>query len=41
MRRPDLELRHRIPRYLAEAVIGFVLAGLVVLALVAAFVFLR
>lgn len=35
MKRPQLELQRRIPRYLVEAVIGFVLAGLIMLALVA------
>lgn len=35
MRRPQLELDRRIPRYLGEAVIGFLLAGLIALALVA------
>jgi hypothetical protein len=35
MRRPQLELHRRIPRYLVEMVVGFVLAGLIVLALVA------
>jgi hypothetical protein len=35
VKRPQLELRRRLPRYLAEIVIGFVLAGLVALALTA------
>lgn len=35
MRRPPLALRQRLPRYAAEAAIGFVLAGLILLALVA------
>ncbi|MEO8888177.1 MAG: hypothetical protein ABI301_00335 [Jatrophihabitantaceae bacterium] len=35
MNRPKLNLENRLPRYLAEVVIGLVLALLVVLALVA------
>lgn len=35
MKRPELDLSRRLPRYVAEAVIGFVLAALIVLALVA------
>ena len=35
MKRPDLDLQRRLPRYLAEMLIGFALAALIVLALVA------
>lgn len=35
MKRPRLELERRLPRYLAEMVIGLVLAALITLALVA------
>jgi hypothetical protein len=35
VRRPPLEPRRRLPRYLTELVIGFVLAGLIALALAA------
>jgi hypothetical protein len=35
MNRPKLDLGNRLPRYVAEAVIGLLLAGLVALALVA------
>jgi hypothetical protein len=35
MRRPPLELHRRLPRYALEMVIGFVLAGLIALALIA------
>jgi hypothetical protein len=35
VKRPKLELTNRVPRYVAEMVIGLVLALLIVLALVA------
>jgi hypothetical protein len=35
MTRPKLDLGTRAPRYLVEAVVGLLLAGLIVLALVA------
>jgi hypothetical protein len=35
MSRPKLELGERLPRYLVELAVGLVLAGLIVLALVA------
>jgi hypothetical protein len=35
MKRPDLDLNRRLPRYAAEMVIGLTLAALIVLALVA------
>jgi hypothetical protein len=35
MKRPKLDLQNRAPRYLAEMIIGLVLAALVALALIA------
>lgn len=35
MKRPKLDLQQRVPRYVAEMVIGLVLAALIALALIA------